>query len=383
MTHGQPMIGTIYPEQRELIPVAQPALTGNETKYVLDCLRSSWISSTGEYVRRFEAEFAAFCGVPHAVSCCNGTAALHLALAALGVTAGDEVIVPALTYIATANAVTYCGGRPVFVDSEPEGWNIDPEKIERAITPHTKGIIVVHLYGNPADMDPIMELAHRHGLFVVEDAAEAHGAEYLEHKIGSIGDAATFSFYGNKIVTTGEGGMVTVQSDRLAQQVRLLRGQGVDPHRQYWHPVIGYNYRMTNIAAAIGVAQLERVQWHLKKRLEVANWYREELSETSRITWQHPRPGNRHVFWMFTILIDGVRTADRDTVMARLKRAGIETRPVFYPIHTLPPYASADNYSCPVAEQISTRGINLPTWAGLTKDDVHCICDALAQSLEP
>ncbi|HEX5576551.1 MAG TPA: DegT/DnrJ/EryC1/StrS aminotransferase family protein, partial [Gemmatimonadales bacterium] len=229
------------------IPVAAPMLVGNEKAYVLDCLDSSWISSAGQYVSRFEAAFADFCGVKHAVACCNGTAALHVALSALGVGPGDEVIVPTLTFVATANAVIQCGARPVFVDSEPETWNIDPALIEAKITPRTKGIIVVHLYGHPAEMESIVSTARRHGLFVVEDAAEAHGAEHNGRRVGSLGDVGIFSFFGNKIITTGEGGMVTTSDDTLAARVRQLKAQGIDPNRRYWYPVIGYNYRMTNV----------------------------------------------------------------------------------------------------------------------------------------
>ena len=244
----------------EFIPVAAPALIGNEKAYVLDCLESSWISSNGAYIERFETVFADFIGTRHALSCCNGTVALHLALLALDVRPGDEVIVPSLTYVASANAVMYCGAKPVLVDSEPETWNLDPARIEELINPRTRGIIVVHLYGHPANMDPILEIARRRHLFVVEDAAEAHGATYRGQKVGTLGDLATFSFYGNKVITTGEGGMVCTNNEVLARKVRQLKGQGQDPRRRYWFPIVGYNYRMTNIEAAIGLAQLERIE---------------------------------------------------------------------------------------------------------------------------
>ena len=256
--------------RRPLIPVAAPVFAGREREYVADCMESGWISSAGKYVELFEAEFAKFCGVRHAVSCCNGTAALHLALAALGVGPGDEVIVPTLTFVATANAVTYCGARPVFADSEAETWNLDPAHVASKITPRTKGIVAVHLYGNPAEMDALRALAHRHGLFLLEDAAEAHGALYRDAHAGSLGDIAAFSFYGNKIIATGEGGMVTTDDDALAARVRLLRGQGMDAERRYWFPVVGYNYRMMNLPAAIGLAQLERAEWHTGRRREIA-----------------------------------------------------------------------------------------------------------------
>ena len=219
------------------IPVAAPVLGGREREYVLDCLDTTWISSTGKYVTAFEEGFAEFCGVPHAVACCNGTVAVHLALLAAGVGPGDEVIVPTLTYVASVNPVVYAGATPVFVDAEPATWNMDPAAVAAAVTARTKAIVAVHLYGHPADMDPILATAREHGIFVVEDAAEAHGAEYKGRRAGGLGDVATFSFYGNKIITTGEGGMVTTDDEALAARIRQLRGQGQDPERRYWFPV--------------------------------------------------------------------------------------------------------------------------------------------------
>lgn len=362
------------------IPVAAPLLAGNEKKYVLDCLDSTWISSTGAYIERFESAFAEFCGTKHAVSCSNGTTALHLALMALGVGSGDEVIVPTLTFVATANAVVYCGGRPVFVDAEPDTWNMDPALIEAKITPRTRGIIVVHLLGHPVDMDPVLSLARRHGLFVLEDAAQAHGAEYKGKRVGSLGDAATFSFYGNKIVSTGEGGMVVTNDGSIAAKVKLLKNHGMDPSRRYWHPVIGYNYRMTNVAAAIGLAQLEKVDWQLERRREVVSWYREELAGIEGLSWQSEKEWARHVWWMFTVTMDDAFVLGRDGVMEHLQELGFETRPVVYPLHTLPPYRdSYQDVSFPVAERVACRGLNLPTWAGVTRTDVRDVCEGLLE----
>ncbi|MDQ3650183.1 MAG: DegT/DnrJ/EryC1/StrS family aminotransferase [Acidobacteriota bacterium] len=368
--------------KRRFIPVASPVFAGNEKSYVADCLDTGWISAGGDYVGRFESAFAEFCGVRHAVACCNGTVALHLALMALGVKAQDEVIIPTLTFVATANAVTYCGAQPVFVDSEPRTWNIDPAAIERHITPRTRGIIAVHLYGHPADMDAIKAIAERYHLLVIEDAAEAHGAEYKGRRAGSLSDMATFSFYGNKIIATGEGGMVVTDDARLAERARLLRGQGMDPERRYWFPIIGYNYRMMNIPAAIGLAQLEQVDWHIARRLEVAAWYREELQELPGINWQTTPEWGRHVYWMWTVLMDKKTEQERDQITKRLWQRGIETRPVFYPVHSLPPYRDpTQSESYPVAEQISRCGISLPTWAGLTYSDVRYICRNLRECL--
>ena len=368
---------------KRYIPVAAPVLTGNEKTYVMDCIDSTWISSNGKYIERFERAFADFCKVKHAATCCNGTVALHLALMALGVGRGDEVIVPTLTFVATANAVKYCGARPVFIDSEPETWNMDPNLIEAKITPRTKGIIVVHLYGHPVDMDPIMSLAHRRGLFVIEDAAEAHGAEYKGRRAGSIGDIATFSFYGNKIVTTGEGGMVVTNDDALIAKVRQLKGQGMDPNRRYWFPIIGYNYRMTNIAAAIGLAQLEKAEWLIERRREVAKWYYEGLKGNPALVLPVEKEWARNVYWMFSVVLDEKVRLSRDEVMASLAEKGIETRPIFYPMHTLPPYRRlARGQRFPVAERIASRGMNLPTGAGLTHEDIDLVCDALKKCIK-
>lgn len=242
-------------ESQKFIPVAEPSLDGREKEYVMECLESGWISGSGKYIDRFEESFARFCNARHGVAVANGTVALHVALLALGITAGDEVIVPDLTYIAAANSVLYCNAKPVFADVDPVTWTLNPAEVERKITPRTRAIIAVHLYGHPVEMGQIQKLAKNHKLFIIEDAAEAHGAEYKGRRIGSIGDIATFSFYGNKIITTGEGGMIVTNDDTLARQSRLLKGQGMDPERRYWFPMLGYNYRMTNIQAAIGLAQ--------------------------------------------------------------------------------------------------------------------------------
>src|SRR6476661_7133184 len=259
------------------IPVAAPVLDGREKEYVLECLSTSWISSNGRFIGEFEKAFADFCGVEHAVATNNGTTALHLALVALGLKPGDEVIVPTLTYIASANAIRYCGGIPVFVDNHVPTFNIDPDAIEAKITGRTKGILPVHLYGHPVDLDPILQIAKKNDLFVLEDAAEAVGARYKGRRLGGHGTCATFSFFGNKIITTGEGGMVTTNDSDLAAKLRLYRGQGLDQGRRYWHSVVGYNYRMTNIAAALGLAQLEQIDELMGARARLADWYRSRL----------------------------------------------------------------------------------------------------------
>lgn len=361
------------------ISIAKPIFNGNESKYVNDCLDSAWISSIGKYIKEFEEKFAKFVGVKHAISCCNGTVALHLSLLAYDIKPDDEIIVPTLTYIATANAVRYCGATPVFVDSEPETWNIDPNKIEEKITKKTRGIIVVHLYGHPVDMDPIMEIAKKYKLFVIEDAAEAHGAKYKNKLTGSIGDVGTFSFFGNKIITTGEGGMVVTNNDKLAEKIRILKGQGMDPKHRYWFIKVGYNYRMTNIQAAIGLAQLEKVSWHMAIRKKVAKLYYQNLRPLSQfVELPIEKEWATHSFWMFSIMLKDNVKISRDEFMQRLADKGVETRPVFYPMHIMPPYSNKRT-KFPVAEKIAERGLNIPTHALLTEVDIKYISSCIKE----
>lgn len=361
----------------KFIPVAVPNFIGNEKKYVTDCIDTTWISSNGKYINEFESAFAKRFGCKYAIACCNGTVTLHLALLALGIKDGDEVIVPSFTYIATANAVRYCGAVPVFADCLPDTWNIDPVDIERKITPKTKCIIPVHLYGNPCDMDAISDIAERHGLYIVEDAAECHGATFNGKTAGTIGDIGTFSFFGNKIITTGEGGMIVTDNDKLALKMRTLKGQGMDPNRRYWFTQIGYNYRMTNIEAAIGLAQLENIDKHIALRRQVADWYMTELEPLKDyITVQKVADNAKSVWWMFSFLLNDNVRISRDDLMAKLAEEGIETRPLFYPMHIMPPYLNS-NAACPVSEDISSRGINVPTHGLLTHDDVKYICEAI------
>ena len=364
------------------ISVASPLLNGNERNYVLDCLDTGWISSVGSYISRFEKGFAEFCNVKHAMSCSNGTVALHLAFLAYGIGPGDEVLVPTLTYIASANAVTYCGAKPVFLDSELSTWNLDPQEIEKKITPRTKAIMVVHLYGHPVDMDPVLEIAKKHKLLVVEDAAEAHGAFYKNRRIGSLGDIATFSFFGNKTITTGEGGMVLTQNDQIAEKIRLLKGQGMDPNRRYWFPIVGYNYRMTNIQAAIGLGQLEKIEWHLSRRREIASTYNHLFKGLEKwITLPREADWARSTYWMYSILLKPNVKCGRDELMRLLDADGIETRPIFYPMHQLPPYLEPHAHY-PIAEGISAQGLNLPTHNLLTLEDLTYVVESVRKHVE-
>ncbi len=363
------------------ISVAVPRFSGKEKVYVNEALDSTWISSRGPFIEQFESAVAAMAGTRHAIACNNGTTSLHLALVGLGLQTGDEVVMPALTYIATANCVRYCNGVPVLVDNDPRTFNIDPSKVEAAITPRTKGIVVVHLYGQSADMESIMALAERHGLWVLEDAAEAHGARYRGKPVGGIGACGSFSFFGNKIITTGEGGAVTTDDDDMARRMRLLRSQGMDPDRRYWHPVVGYNYRMTNPTAAIGVAQMERLQEALANRREVARVYDERLSALEDLV---ERPfvsaDCDHAYWMYTIMLRQGDAQRRDAVMRYMDDAGIETRPVFYPLNQMPPYLDAD-LIVPNAVSCAARGMNLPTHEHLSVEDIHRVCDVLERAI--
>ncbi len=361
-----------------LIPLADPDLGGNEVKYVMNCLRTGWISSKGEYVKRFEDGFASFCGVKHGVGCGNGTLALHLALVALGIKPGDEVIVPTITYVASGNAVVYCGAKPVFVDCDKRTWNIDANKIEEKITKKTKAIMPVHIYGHPCDMDPIKEIAKKHKLWIVEDAAEAHGAEYKGKKVGGIGDVGCFSFYGNKILTTGEGGMCVTNNKNLAQRMSFLKDSAMDYSKRYWHPEVGYNYRMTNVQAAIGLAQLERTERFIKIKRENAKIYNSFLKNVPGVTLPVEEDYAKNVYWMYSIIVDKPYALTRDELMAQLTKNNIDSRPFFYPMHTMPSHKTKQKL--PVSEYLSKHGINLPSSVKLKRGDIKRICDVIIQN---
>jgi perosamine synthetase len=363
------------------IPLAAPDLTGNELAYVTDAVGSSWISSIGPYVDRFEDEFALACGARAALSVCNGTAALHIALLALGVGPGDEVIVPSLTYIATANAVRYTGAEPVFADVDPATWCLDPESVAAAVTPRSRGIIAVHLYGHPADMDALGAVASRHDLWIVEDAAEAHFASYKGRPVGSLGRMATFSFYGNKPFTSGEGGALTTDSSELEEKARLLRGQGMDPNRRYYFPITGFNYRLTNVACALLCAQLERREPLLARRREIFDQYGELLDGIPGLEFQPVADWAQPTPWLFSVLIDGrLYGKTRDQLAEALAIDGIETRPFFIPLHTLPPFSQASaerGDRLPMTEQLGMSGLNLPTYTRLKTEEVVVVAEAI------
>jgi perosamine synthetase len=362
------------PRPDDFIPVYAPVLGQREEKYVLDAVRSGWISSLGQYVTRFEAQFAAFCGVKHGVSVSNGTVALHLALHALGIGPGDEVIVPSLTFVASANAVRYTGATPVFADVDPCTWCIDPGAVAHQITARTKAIMPVHLYGHPAAMPELMAIAQANNL--LEDAAEAHGATVDGRVVGSIGEVGSFSFYANKVITTGEGGMLTTNDDALAARCRMLRDHAMPPDKRYWHAEIGFNYRMTNLQAAVGVAQMERIDEFIRRKREIAALYAKGLTGVPGVTLATELPGYTNVYWMYSILIDQPYALTRDELIPALRQRGIDSRPFFHPLDTLPPYRAAD--PCPVALHLSHRGLNLPSSPSLTDGQVEKICREIA-----
>jgi len=359
-------------------PVSQPSIGSREIAYVTDAVTSGWVSSIGQYIEKFESTFAAFCGTKYAVAVSNGTTALHLALACAGIKAGDEVIVPDLTFVATANAVTYTGARVVTVDIEPKSLCIDPSLVERAITPRTRAIIPVHLYGHPANMDALMDIAARNKLLVIEDAAEAHGAMYGGRRVGSIGQMGVFSFYGNKVITSGEGGMLTTDDSRLSTRASYLRDHAMSQGKRYWHTEVGFNYRMTNLQAALGVAQMERIEEFLDKRSQIMGWYRERLSGLPTLTLNQEMPGCRNAYWMICLEVAGMEEATRRQFMALLKADGVDSRPYFYPISDMPMYEQSNT---PVTHAIYKQGVNLPSYVDLGKDDVAEICRSVVSAL--
>lgn len=361
----------------DFIPVSMPDLSGNEEAYVLEALRSSWISSTGKFVDRFEQDFGNLCNVRHVIPVCNGTVALHVALLALGVGPGDEVIVPSLTYIATANAVKYVNAQPVFIDVDPQTWCMDPAQLESAITRHTRAIIVVHLYGHPAGMDEIHKVARIHGIPIVEDAAEALLAKYRGTVVGGLGRIATFSFYGNKVVSSGEGGAVVTNDDDLAYRIRILRGQGMHPDRRYYFPVTGYNYRLTNVACAILCAQLERVERILARRREIFAAYQAALNGIPGIGFQPVAEWAEITPWLYCITVESkVYGHSRDDLAGYLLQNHVETRPFFIPLHTLPPFRDSrvSIPGLPVTMLLASEGLNLPTYPALKDSEIDHIC---------
>lgn len=353
-------------------PVYQPTLNGNEKKYVQECLDSTWISSKGNFIKQFEDNFSNFVGIKNSIAVSNGTVALHIALLALGICRDDEVIVPTFTYIASVNSISYTGAKPIFVDSDPQTWQIDPKEIERNISKKTKAIMAVHIYGHPCEMIEIRKIADKHKLFIIEDCAEGIGTFFNDKHVGLFGDISTFSFFGNKSITTGEGGMVCTNDDKLAELSLRLKGQGLAKNREYFHDIIGYNYRMTNICAAIGCAQLERVDDILNKKRQVVVNYINGIKSLP-IAYHQEIGDVRHSYWMFTILVNS--ESERTKLRKYLNESGIETRPTFHPVHAMPMYNTGEKFE--VAEDLGKRGINLPSYPDLSESDIKYITDKI------
>jgi perosamine synthetase len=368
---------------KNFIPVCEPYLNGNELKYVQEAITSNWISSKGQFIDKFEKEFANFCGVQYASGVCNGTVALHLALVALDIGPGDEVIIPNFTMMSTALCVYYTGAVPVFVEADSKTWNIDIEKIEERITKKTKAILAVHIFGNPCDMDSIHKIAQKHGLRVVEDAAEAHGAEYKGIKTGALADIAAFSFYANKNLTTGEGGMVVTQDEELYDKCRYYKNVcfPLDGKREFLHEHIGFNYRMSNLHAAIGLAQVEKAYEYRENRIKNSVCYKQRLTQIEGITFPEDEADSLNVHWMNAVLIDPETFGiSRDEIIEGLKLKGIETRLLFTGMHEQP---SLKKIGCdcsgeyPVTENLTKNGFYLPSASNLSENQIDYICSTL------
>lgn len=361
---------------KELIPVSKPDLSELEKKYLNDAFDSGWISSTGEYVEKFEELWAGQIGTKFALSVSNGTVALHLALAALGIGPGDEVIVPNLTFIATVNAVTYVGAKPILVDVSTSNWGMDPFLVESLISKKTKAIICVHLYGVPCDVLDLRKISDKYGIYLIEDAAEAPFSTVSGRKIGSIGDISTFSFYGNKIITSGEGGAVATSNIELFRKMKLLRDQGMDPERRYFFIKVGFNFRLTNMQCAILVAQLERLDEIIASRKKIYELYDKRIGSNPKIEFQTLREDETLSPWLYTFKFQNLATSI-DKIRANLLEKMIDTRPVFVPINKLPPYWNASKSNFKKSESIAQLGISIPTFNSLLPAQINYISDCI------
>jgi len=368
-----------------MIPVCEPLLGDRETELVLDCLKTGWISSSGKYIEEFEQRWATYCGMKHGIAVSNGTTALQVAIALLDLKPGDEVIIPTFTIISCAQAVTMYGGVPVLIDSDPQTWQMDVNQIEAKITPRTRAIMPVHIYGHPTDMDPLLEIAKKHGLFVIEDAAEVHGAEYKGRKCGGMGDISVFSFYANKLITTGEGGMVLTQSDNLAEKARSLRNLCFQKKRRFLHENIGNNFRMINIQAALGVAQLERIEDIVNRKRAIAHSYTERLKGISGITLPVETSWAKSVYWVYGIVLDEGTGINAEHFAWRLAEHGIDTRPFFLGMHEQPVFHKMGLFigkRYPVAEHLARQGLYLPTGLSIKESEIDQVCSAVKECLK-
>ncbi|GAB4287372.1 MAG: DegT/DnrJ/EryC1/StrS family aminotransferase [Oscillatoriaceae cyanobacterium] len=365
----------------EPIPVNQPLLDGNEKRYLNECIDTGWISSEGPFIKRFEKDFAARVGRKHGIAVSNGSVALDVAVAALGIGAGDEVILPTFTIISCAAAIVRAGAVPVVVDSHPQTWNMDVSQLETKITPRTKAIMVVHIYGLPVDMAPLLELAAKYGLRVIEDAAEMHGQTYQGKPCGSFGDISTFSFYPNKHITTGEGGMVVTDDDELAERCRSLRNLCFQPQRRFVHEELGWNFRMTNLQAALGLAQLERLDEFVTRKRYMGRRYTELLADIPGLELPLERTDDaENIYWVYGVVLKDEVPFDAGEAMRRLSDRQIGTRPFFWPMHEQPVFQKMGLFqgeSHPVAERIARRGFYIPSGLALTDAQIERVADVL------
>lgn len=361
------------------IPVNDVIIPKNAFHYINECLETGWVSSAGKYIDIFENLFAEFVGVKYAITTTSGTSALHLALVSLGIKEGDEVIIPDLTIISCGNAIIYTGATPVVVDVDSKTGNLDPSKIERKVTKKTKAIMVVHLYGHPVDMDPVLEIAKKYNLYIIEDAAEAHGAEYKGKRVGSIGDVGCFSFYGNKIVTTGEGGMVTTNNKKVFDQAKVLKDLAHHPEKRFLHSKIGFNYRMTNLQAALGVAQLEKIEDYIAKKRQIAKKYSKRLSVIPYLDLPYEADWAKSVYWMYTVVVKNNSPITKDVLKAKLSALGIDTRDYFIPLHQQPVFKKMGLFKgerCFNSRNLSSKGLYIPSGLALTNIQIDYVVDS-------
>ncbi|MGE5305787.1 MAG: DegT/DnrJ/EryC1/StrS family aminotransferase [Alphaproteobacteria bacterium] len=376
-----------------MIFVNEPLLGERESEYVTDCIRTGWISSAGRYIEQFENQWAAYCGRRYGISVSNGTAALHATVASLRLHPGDEIILPTFTIISCALAIVYSGATPVLVDCDARTWCMEVEQVKQKINRRTRAIMPVHIYGHPVDMDPILDLAKSHGLAVIEDAAEVHGAEYLVgrhtaqpqwRRCGSFGTLSCFSFYANKLITTGEGGMVLTDDPELAEWIRSFRNLCFQPKRRFYHQDLGFNFRLTNLQAALGVAQLERIEEIIARKRWIGQEYNRRLTGTRNLQLPVEEPWARNVYWMYGVVLSEKSGMDASAFAQRLKEHGIETRPFFLGLHEQPVFHERELFlgeRHPVAERIARQGLYLPSGLALTADQIDKVCDAVHQVL--
>ena len=367
-----------------MIPVNEPLLGERELEYVTECISTGWISSAGRFIEEFEEKCAAYCGMKYGVAVSNGTTALQVAVGCLDLEPGDEVIMPTFTIISCALAVIYNSGVPVLLDCDPRIWCMDISQIKRKITPKTRAIMPVHIYGHPVDMDPVLELARKYGLVVIEDAAEAHGAEYKGRKCGGLGDISCLSFYANKIITTGEGGMVLTNNSEYAEKARSLRNLCFRAERRFYHTELGHNFRLTNLQAAIGLAQLERIDELVARKRWMGQAYTERLRSIADLQLPVEEPWAKNVYWMYGVVLDESRGMDASEFGRRLRERGVDTRPFFLGMHEQPVFWERGLFQgeqYPVAERLARQGLYLPSGLTLTEAQLDQVCVAVKECL--